>query len=591
VCGIAGALGARDPGLVAAMLAAIEHRGPDGRGSWTDGHRQLGVARLAIVDLGATAAPLTNETGTIRLAFNGEIYNHRELRAGLERRGHVFATRTDSEVVVHLYEEEGIDCVNRLRGMFAFAVIDGEQLWLARDRLGIKPLYYAVVERSGLFVFASEIKALLRCDELEPTLDLQALADRVVLGHAVSTRTYVAGIQSLAAGHTMTVESDHVRLRVARPIAYFDRRQARDEDIGYDEAQQALDEALEDAIQRHLEADVEVGVALSGGLDSTMLAMIAHDQGRARLQTFTLADEERNPDIRMGAAVAAAIGADHHASIVAFDEYLAAIPGFIATEEQPSSLIGMPFYLLSRRVADTVKVCLCGEGADELFGGYRDYLDRGLKLAAVSRRLPVLERLGVALSDEATELIACLSSTQTFNEYLQAIFDVNLRDPLERLHLDGVDKSAMASGVEMRVPYLDDRVYSLVASLPLRFRVNADLGIRKYILRRLWLHRYGVELADVVLREKLGVPSSGVHLVMRFDSLCDEVLPDDYLDRHELGYCFPTKRQLLSFEMFQDIFRAGSGGSAIGNVLDYMQDRGEAAQASAARGAAMRAGT
>jgi asparagine synthase (glutamine-hydrolysing) len=587
MCGIAGALGARDPGLGAAMLAALEHRGPDGRGLWVDGHRQLGVARLAVVDVDAPAAPLSNETGTIRLAFNGEIYNHRELRADLERRGHVFATRTDSEVVVHLFEEHGIACVDRLRGMFAFAIVEGDRLWLARDRLGIKPLYYAVIERLGLFVFASEVKSLLRCDEIEPRLDLQALADRIVLGHAVSTRTYVAGIQSLAAGHTMTVEADQIRLRVGRPIAYFDRRRARNEEIGFDEAQRALDDALEDAVQRHLAADVDVGVALSGGLDSTMLAMIARDQGHARIKTFTLADDDRNPDLRTAAGVAAAIGAEHHPSVVGFDEYVAAIPGFVAAEEQPSSLIGMPFYLLSRRVGAALKVCLCGEGADELFGGYRDYLDRELKLAAVSRRLPVLDRLGVALSDEAVELIACLTSAQSYDEYLAAIFDVNLGDPLERLHLDGVDKSAMASGVEMRVPFLDDRVYALVTSLPLRFRVNADLGIRKYILRRLWLHRYGVELADVVLREKLGVPSSGVHHVMRFDSLCDEVLPVDYLDRHELGYCFATKRQLLSFEMFQDIFLTGSGTSAaIGDVGDYMQDRGEAAQAGAARGAA-----
>ena len=374
MCGIAGAFGARDERLIEAMLAALAHRGPDGRGTWRDGPWQLGVTRLAIVDPPATSQPLTNETGTLRLVFNGEIYNHRELRAELLRRGHRFSTATDSEVVVHLYEEEGAACVHRLRGMFAFALLDGDELLLARDRLGIKPLYYSVVGHS--FIFASEIKALLRCDELPRRLDMQAFADRTLLGHAVATQTYLEGVRSLAPGHTMTVSSRGGRLRTAAPEAYFDRRAARDEAMSYEEAQAALEDALEDAVARHLDADVDVGVALSGGLDSTMLAMLARDQDGARLQTFSLADHEGNPDLVMAARVAAMIGADHHSSVVQLDEYIGAIPDFIAIDEQPSSLIGMPFYLLSRRVGERLKACLCGEGADELFGGYRDYLER-----------------------------------------------------------------------------------------------------------------------------------------------------------------------------------------------------------------------
>src|SRR4051812_15752578 len=156
MCGIAGAAGASDPTLVHAMLAALEHRGPDGRGAWSNDRWQLGATRLAIVDPSADVALLANETGSIKLAFNGEIYNHRELRSELERRGHVFATRTDSEVVVHLYEDEGTACVERLRGMFAFALLDGDEMLLARDRLGIKPLYYTFSQHTGAFAFASE---------------------------------------------------------------------------------------------------------------------------------------------------------------------------------------------------------------------------------------------------------------------------------------------------------------------------------------------------------------------------------------------------------------------------------------------------
>jgi asparagine synthase (glutamine-hydrolysing) len=583
MCGIAGALGAQRRGLAETMISAIDHRGPDGRGAWLADRAELAVARLSIVDPQAPAAPLENEAGTIRLAFNGEIYNHRQLRAELEGRGHRFATRTDSEVVVHLYEELGAACVLRLRGMFAFAILDGDRLLLARDRLGIKPLYYADLAHPGLFVFASEIKALLRCDELEPRLDLQSLADALVLGHSVSTRTSIEAILSLAAGHTMIVEKTPNGVRVGEQVPYFDRFTARNEGISYEEAEQMLDETLSDTVDCHLAADVEVGIALSGGIDSTMLALMAATQDRAGLKTFAIGDYPRNPDLLVAARVANAIGSEHSSIVLTFDDYLAAIPRFVATEEHPSTLVGMPFFLLSEHISGSVKACLCGEGADEIFGGYAEYLHRDAKLASLSRRLPVLERLGVGLSDEAAEVIACLTSARAYDEYLAALFDINLGAPLERLHLHGVDKNAMAHGLEMRVPYLDDRVYALVTSLPLWFRTHAELGIRKYILRRLFLRRFGQQHVDVVLREKLGAPSSGVQLVLRFDDLCDAVLPDDYLDRHELGFCFATKRQLLAFEMFEEIFLRGKGDvDALGNVLDYMQERTTADVAGAA---------
>jgi asparagine synthase (glutamine-hydrolysing) len=582
MCGIAGAVGAARPGLAETMLGGLGHRGPDGQGTWRDGWAQLAVSRLAIIDPAAPAAPLTNEAGTVRLAFNGEIYNHRDLRAELESRGHKFATQTDSEVVVHLYEEFGADCVHRLRGMFAFAIVDRTKLLLARDRLGIKPLYYTVAESGDLFIFASEIKALLRHDGLNPRLDMQALADGIVLGHAVSTRTYIGGIVSVAAGHTLTVRNASGRLRVDDPAPYFDRT-AREEDMTYDEAEAALEDALEGSLERHLAADVDVGIALSGGLDSTMLALFAHARGHQPLLTFAGGDYDRNPDLLTAADVATAIGAEHTTSIVDFDNYLAAVPGFVATEERPSTLIGLPFYLLSQRISRSVKACLCGEGADELFGGYAEYLHQRVKVASLTRHLPVLERLGVGLSDEAAEIVSRLTSAQTYDQYLEAIFAVNLGDPLERLHLDGVDKNAMAHGLEMRVPYLDDHVYSIVTSFPMHVRVHAELGIRKYVLRRLCLRRFGERFVNVVLREKLGLPSSGVQLILRFDQLCDEQLPDDYLDRHELGFCFPTKRQLLGFEMFEEMFLHGRGKVAVGDVVDYMRDR---AMSDVSRGAA-----
>jgi len=583
MCGIAGALGAGNEGLARAMVEAVRHRGPDGRAEWMSGPVQLAVARLAIVDLDAPAAPIANESGTIRLAFNGEIYNHRELRVRLEARGHRFRTKTDGEVVLHLYEEHGAACVSALRGMFAFAVADGNRVLLARDRLGIKPLYYSHLDAQELFLFASEIKALLRCTELDPRLDLQSLADSIVLGHTVSTRTSIEGIRTLAAGHTMTIRATPNGLCVSDQIPYFDRRTFREDEMPYDKAEQMLDEVLTDAVECHLAADVEVGVALSGGIDSALLALLADEHARSPFRTFAVGDYARNPDLLTAAQVASAMGSEHTTGILTFGDYVEAVPRLVATEERPSTLVGMPFFLLSEHVGAAVKTCLCGEGADELFGGYAEYLQRDAKLASIARRLPVLEQLGIGLSDEAAEIVESLTSARAYDEYLESLLDVNLGAPLERLHLDGVDKNAMAHGVEMRVPYLDDRVYALVTSFPLRYRVHAELGIRKYILRRLFLRRFDGRHVDVVLREKLGAPSSGVQLVMRFDELCDEVLPGDYRERHELGFCFPTKRQLFAFELFEDIFLKGRGEPAVvGDVVAYMQERASASVAGVA---------
>jgi asparagine synthase (glutamine-hydrolysing) len=579
VCGIAGAVGAQDPLLAQRMIAVLRHRGPDGTGYWARDNCQMAVARLSIIDLRAGCQLITNETGSISIAFNGEIYNYRQLRTELERRGHVFTTKTDTEVVVHLYEEAGADCVRQLRGMFAFAVFDGKQVFLARDRLGIKPLHYAFVPEAGLFLFASEVKAILQCPAFSPRLDMQALADSIVLSHAVGTRTFVEGVQSLAPGHTLTVPC-HSDMRVGEQLPYFVRHPARDESISLKEAQNALEDVLEDSVGLHLAADVDVGLTLSGGLDSTILALLAQERHRPPLITFTLADDVEHPDLAQAGVIAEMLAAEHHPVVLGFDEYLSAIPSLIAAEEQPSSLYGIPFQLLCTRIAERVKVCLHGEGADELFGGYREYLDRQHKLSAICRGLPLLKRLGVMPSDEAIAIIERLSSTASFDDYLSTIFAVNLADPLERHHLDVVDKCAMAAGVEIRVPYLDDRVFELVSQLPLRFLVRADIGIRKYILRLLCLERFGLRLTDVVLREKLGVPSSGVHHLMRFDRLCDEILPEDYLVNHELGYCFASKRQLLMFEMFIEIFMVHRGDSnAVGNVLDYLEARGDGRKA------------
>src|SRR5215469_10435020 len=218
--GIAGAVGTQDPALIKTMVDALRHRGPDGIGYYQRNNVHLGAAWLGIIDPASGSQPLSNETGQICLVFNGEISNHHELRADLKRKGHIFTTETDTEVVLHLYETLGEDCVRHLRGMFAFAILDGERLLLARDRYGIKPLYYTFLPEEQLFLFASEIKSILQCSAYTPQLDMQTWADTFVLKHSVGTETFFAGVKSLAAGHTMSISWDQ-QMNISEPQPYF----------------------------------------------------------------------------------------------------------------------------------------------------------------------------------------------------------------------------------------------------------------------------------------------------------------------------------------------------------------------------------
>ena len=342
----------------------------------------------------------------------------------------------------------------------------------------------------------------------------------------------------------------------------------------FEEATEGLNSALTRAVESHLAADVPVGLTLSGGIDSTILAFLASKMVSDPLLTFTVSDHDRHPDQLQAASVARMIGSEHHAFVLSFEEYLEALPGYIAAEERPSRAYGIPFYLLCRKLNEYVRVCLHGEGADELFGGYSEYLDPTHRTHYIARRLPLLKNLGVAPSDRLSEILDRLFKTADDEESLQTLVDFNLSDPLQRHHLDPVDKCSMAAGVEMRVPYLDDELVELATQFPVQFLVRRDLGIRKYILRRMCLQRFGCQALDVVLRGKLGVPSSGALFLKRFDALCERVLPSHYLARHPLGDYFESKRELILFELFEDIFLKHRGSAAsVGSAFDFLNER------------------
>jgi asparagine synthase (glutamine-hydrolysing) len=564
MCGIAGmwtADGPLDP--VAAMAAAIAHRGPDGSGHHRGGRVGLGARRLSVVDIEGGAQPAYDESGRVCVVANGEVYNHNELRASLTARGHRFASRSDTEVIVHLYEEYGDRCVDHLRGMFAFAIADGDRLLLARDRLGIKPLYYAVVD--GTVLFASEIKALPRYPGLRTELDTQALADSVVLGNPFGDRTFLSGVRRLMPGHTMVVEPGPDNMPVVTTRQYYALPTGTDDAIDFDTATRRLGELLDEVVEAHLAADVDVALMLSGGLDSTVLAMTARDVSTAARRTYGVADHANHPDVVQGRRVAASLGWSYDRTMPTLAEYLDALPAYTYATEQPGMLGGLPLLLMYARAGAAGKVGLIGEGADELFGGYPAHVDPAVHSArALDERLARLGRAGLAPSAEVLALARMLTATRPADGHLSRMLSWYLGDPLTQDHLEFQDKIGMAAGLELRLPFLDHRLVEFVVTLPVRYRVNLALGVQKNLLKHVALRRWGGNqaLVDSVLRRKTGAPSAGYRHRNALRHLCDEELPDDYLARHELGPVFETKAGLLTFELFHEMFVVGRAAAS-----------------------------
>lgn len=568
MCGIAGVIGELDANILHEMISSLAHRGPDGSGIYSNGICHIGSTRLSIIDLEATSKPLISSDGKTAIVFNGEIYNHGNLRNQLKDRGYLFNSRTDTEVVLYAYREYGKDFVSHFEGMFALAILEDSKILLARDRFGIKPLYYAVFNNK--LIFSSEIKPILKAQKTAPKLCTQAFADSIVLGHATGELTFFDGVKLLTPGSTMLVECKDM-LKVDKPEIYYNRKVKRSDAIDIDSAEDELLGLLSASIKSHLIADVNVGISLSGGLDSTIITLLARDLNCGPLLTFTIADHAQHPDFLQANSISKIVNSQHYSFVVSFDEYLAAIPGFIASEEAPSSLRGLPFNLLCKKISKYVKVCLVGEGADELFGGYSDYLNLNHRLLSFQQRLPLLKRLGVLPSQVAIDIIEGLVNAGSYAERLDKVFTLNLGDQLERFHLNIVDKSSMATGLEMRVPYLDKSIYEFSASLPLESLVRRDLGIQKYILRRAALKRYGSNVFDVVLRRKMGGPTAGTLHLSKFTQMCEKMLPNDYLQRHQLGFCFATKHDLFMYELFEEIFFNNYGDySKIGSVKDFL---------------------
>src|SRR5215213_6529394 len=397
ICGIVRGDGRSvDPALLGAMSDTLRHRGPDSAGEALLGEAGLAARRLAIIDLEGGDQPIANEDGRIVVVQNGEIYNHAELRAELEAAGHRFRTpHSDTEVLVHLYEQHGPRFAERLRGMFAVAVWDGERrrLVLARDRFGIKPLYYRDAPRD--FAFASELKALRRHPALSRELDLDALEAFLAFNAIHGPRTIFREVRKLPPGHVLVLEEGAARLEryaLDLPAAESEHR-----DEPWEALAGELRERLRDSVRAHLVADVPVGVLLSGGIDSSALAALAAQESSAPVATFSIGFAERSfSEVELARAIAARYGTDHHELVVEPDA-VELLPTIAAAFDEPfADSSALPTYLVSELAARHVKVALSGEGGDELFGGYETYVADQLALrgGGVARLVsPLAERL------------------------------------------------------------------------------------------------------------------------------------------------------------------------------------------------------
>src|SRR5437763_1803754 len=522
ICGIATTHGAADVQALQAMSELLVHRGPDSAGEHVDGGIALAARRLSIIDLEHGDQPIANEDGSCVVVQNGEIYNYPELRRELERSGHELRTRCDTEALVHLYEEHGPGFAERLRGMFAAAIWDARRrrLVLARDRYGIKPLYYRNV--GGELRFASELRALPRGE-----IDLDALEAFLAFNSIPAPYSIFRDVRKLPAGDVLVWEDGEVSLdRYARPGPAA-AGELRDGDEA--ELVEELRARLRDSVRAHLLSDVPVGVLLSGGVDSAVLAALAAQETPEPVHTFTIGFAERSFDERADARrVAERYGTQHHELLVRPEPELLLRALAEAFDEPFADSSALPTYLVSQLAAEHVKVALSGEGGDELFGGYYTYAadllaDRVAPLARAVR--PLVERLPTSTAKASfdykakrfvraaqlpplerhhgwkeifsrelrAELRGTRSAFDPVDVYRTRYAETEGADPLARLQdvdfgiyladdlLVKTDRASMAHSLEARVPFLDTVVTNLAFALPAQHKVR---GLAKKVLLR-----------------------------------------------------------------------------------------------------------
>ncbi len=531
MCGIVGAVFKQgvNENLIKEMIGLLAHRGPDEQSVHLEGSVALGFARLSIIDPLQGHQPIFNEDKSVVIQCNGEIYNHLEEREALSKQGHDFGSHSDAEVIPHLYETHGESFVEHLDGMFSIALLDrqSDKLILVRDRLGIKPLYF--LETDSGFYFSSEMKAFLVVPDYEPSVDRLAFDQMLTFKHVPGDRCLLANIRCVLPGHSLVMDLGNHSFCV-KPYYQIPNRPQRKNSVNVSAVAAEVRSLLDDAVERRLMSDVPLGVALSGGLDSSAIVASAARVTDQPLKTFFVNIGEGAGESEFARMVADRYKTDHEEFNLVPDELKEIVPRVMWHVEEPMSVAEISTYYLGKMASKFVKVLLCGEGSDELFGGYSRF--QPLNMFSVLPK-PVLEwgyvrglngftrgqRKQLASNEQrpfvgpngSTNLDAFLNNPG--ESKLSQFLRYELAEQLPNLHLMRVDKLIMAHSVEARVPFLDTRLVDYVANLPAALKVQ---GIREKVLLKL------------AMKERL---------------------PQAIIDRRKLGFSNPVKA------LFQGEFR------------------------------------
>jgi len=535
MCGICGTAGFEDESLLKRMCSVMHHRGPDQSGKYIDSGICLGHQRLSIIDVKGGRQPIHNEDDSIWVVYNGETYNNQILKDELESKGHDFYTSSDTEVLVHLYEEYGINMVHHLRGMFAFALWDSnkEILHLARDRLGIKPLYYTLI--NGKLLFASEIKALLQSDEVRAKVNISALHDYLTFRHTLNNETLFSGIKKLKPGNLMTYSQGSISINEYWDLPLKSETEDRPEEYYIKKTY----DLLEESVKMRLMSEVPLGVYLSGGIDSGIITAMMSKIVDEPVETFSVGfgNEGEIGELTQAQKTANYLGTNHHQILIEQGEYKNNLENIVWHNEEPvADPSALAIYLLSKKAKEKVTVVLNGAGGDEVFGGYINYkvgllnekyhrytpkaLRRGFVrpiVNKVSPHLPSKYYVGLkSVTDENkehgflftksvfsednknklyTEDIKSKTNSNSFEKATHELFDqtkghnflnrmmyADTKSYLVNHILLETDKLTMSSSIEARVPIIDHKIIDFAATIPQKMKLKGNN--EKYILKK-----------------------------------------------------------------------------------------------------------